>query len=107
MLVSVISARVGTTLRTELTGAGVPGVLAGKPAGAKDAVAMGVAPVSGGMPDSLRAAVVAGSERAFMNGLHASAVVTGVLCLLGALLAAAGMRPAPDADGGERTSASH
>ncbi|MEU2439659.1 MFS transporter [Streptomyces rubradiris] len=97
VLVSVISARVGSTLGNELTGAGVPGGLAGKLAEAKDAVAMGVAPVSPGMPDTLRAAVVEGSGRAFMNGVHASAVVTGVLCLLGAALAAAGMR------GGART----
>ncbi|MET8773300.1 hypothetical protein [Streptomyces sp. NPDC004658] len=51
MLVSVISARVGATLRTELTGAGVPQALAGKPAEAKDAVAMGATPVSRAMPE--------------------------------------------------------
>ncbi|MGV9907201.1 MFS transporter [Streptomyces sp. NPDC003388] len=105
VLVSVISARVGATLRTELAGAGVPQALAGKLAGAEDAVAMGVAPVSGGMPEALRAAVVTGSERAFMNGLHTSAVVTGVLCLLGALLAAAGLRPSRGAGGVHRTPA--
>ncbi|MET9009938.1 MFS transporter [Streptomyces olivaceoviridis] len=92
VLVSVISARVGATLRTELTGAGVPQALAGKLAGAKDAVAMGVAPVSGTMPNPLRAAVTEGSARAFMNGLHTAAVLTGTLCVLGAALAAAGMR---------------
>ncbi|MEU2223500.1 MFS transporter [Streptomyces sp. NPDC018347] len=92
VLVSVISARVGATLRTELTGAGVPDTLAGKLAEAKDAAAMGVAPVSGTMPDPLRAAVAEGSHQAFMNGVHASAVVTGVLCLLGAALAAAGLK---------------
>ncbi|MGW4436871.1 hypothetical protein ACWELO_14065 [Streptomyces sp. NPDC004596] len=93
MLVCVISARVGATLRTEPAGAGVPQALAGKPAGAEDAVATGVAPVPGGMPETLRAAVVTGSERAFMDGLHTSAAVTGVLCLPGALLAAAGTCP--------------
>ncbi|AYN42987.1 DHA2 family efflux MFS transporter permease subunit [Streptomyces dangxiongensis] len=92
VLVSVISARVGATLETELTGAGVPRALAGKLAGAKDAVAMGVAPVSRDMPQRLGSAVTEGSIRAFMNGLHAAAVITGLLCVLGAGLAAAGMR---------------
>jgi hypothetical protein len=59
---------------------------------AKDAVAMGVAPVSGDMPAGLRAAVVEGSGQAFMNGVHAAVVVTGVLCVLGAVLAATGVR---------------
>ncbi|KOV92941.1 hypothetical protein ADL04_28425 [Streptomyces sp. NRRL B-3648] len=57
VLVSVISARVGATLRTELTGAGVPRAPAGQLAQAKDAVAMGVAPVSPAMPDTLGSAV--------------------------------------------------
>ncbi|WP_436845301.1 hypothetical protein [Streptomyces cinerochromogenes] len=74
---------------------GAPHALAGQLAGAteaKDAVAMGVAPVSRTMPDTLGAAVTEGSTSAFMNGLHASAVLTGSLCLLGAVLAGVGMR---------------
>ncbi|MGW2711849.1 MFS transporter, partial [Streptomyces sp. NPDC001356] len=91
VLVSVISARVGATLRTELAGAGVPRAVAGRLAEAKDAVAMGVAPVSGTMPKPLRAAVTEGSGQAFMNGLHTAAALTGTLCVLGALLGAAAM----------------
>jgi hypothetical protein len=55
---------------------------------------MGVAPVSPAVPHTLRAAVTEGGGRAFGNGLHASAAVTGVLCQLGTALAAAGLRGA-------------
>lgn len=58
----------------------------------KDVVAMGVAPVADGMPAQLRAAVVEGSGHAFMNGVHAAVLVTAVLCVVGALLAAVGLR---------------
>ncbi|QIJ60883.1 MFS transporter [Streptomyces sp. JB150] len=92
VLVSVISAEVGATLRGELTGAGVPAALAQRLQEAKDAVAMGVAPVSGDMPAPLRAAVAEGSGAAFMNGVHLAVVVTGVLCLVGAVVAALGLR---------------
>ncbi|MEU1199447.1 DHA2 family efflux MFS transporter permease subunit [Streptomyces sp. NPDC005813] len=92
VLVSVISARVGATLGTELTGAGVPPALAGRLDGATDAVSMGVAPVADGMSGRLAAAVAEGSGRAFLNGVHSAAVLTGVLCLGGAALAAAGIR---------------
>lgn len=92
VLVSVISARVGSTLGAELTAAGVPAATATALGEAEDAVAMGVAPVSDGMPAALRTAVVEGSGQAFMNGVHAAVVVTGVLCLAGAALAAAGIR---------------
>ncbi|KUH36958.1 MULTISPECIES: MFS transporter [Streptomyces] len=93
VLVSLISGRVGSVLGRELTGAGVPPALAERLTEAKDAVAMGVAPVSGDMPAALRAAVVEGSGQAFMSGLHVAAVVTGVLCVLGAVVAAAGLAP--------------
>ncbi|MFF2406843.1 MFS transporter [Streptomyces sp. NPDC058092] len=92
VLVSLISSRVGSTLTGELTAAGVPARVAAGMAEAKDAVAMGVAPVSPDIPDRLRAAVVEGSGQAFMNGVHTAVTVTGVLCLLGAVIAAAGLR---------------
>lgn len=57
VLVSLISSRVGSTLTGELTSAGVPASAAAGLQEAKDAVAMGVAPVSAEMPDRLRAAV--------------------------------------------------
>ncbi|MFF3346852.1 MFS transporter [Streptomyces sp. NPDC002779] len=92
VLVSVISAKVGATLTGELTGAGVPSALADRLQEAEDAVAMGIAPVSADMPAGLRAAVVEGSGEAFLNGVHAAGVLTGALCLVGAAVAAAGLR---------------
>lgn len=92
VLVSLIGSRVGSTLVGELTDAGVPRTVAGGLADARDAVAMGVAPVSGSMPGRLRAAVVEGSAQAFMNGVHTAVTVTGTLCLLGAVVALVGLR---------------
>lgn len=92
VLVSLISGKVGSTLTGELTSAGVPAQTAAGLAEAKDAVAMGVSPVSGDMPAQLRAAVVEGSGNAFMNGVHSAVIVTAVLCVVGALLAGFGLR---------------
>ncbi|MFF9112174.1 MFS transporter [Streptomyces sp. NPDC014805] len=92
VLVSLIGSRVGSTLTGELTAAGVPPQAAAALAEAKDAVAMGAAPVSDEMPVRLRSAVVEGSHQAFLNGVHTSVLVAGVLCVLGALLAVAGVR---------------
>ncbi|MDQ0793220.1 MFS transporter [Streptomyces sp. B1I3] len=99
VLVSLISGKVGSTLTGELTSAGVPAGAAAGFGEAKDAVSMGVSPVSADMPAQLRAAVVEGSGNAFMNGVHAAVVVTAVLCVVGAALAAAGLRrpAAPEA----------
>lgn len=96
VLVSLISSRVGSTLTDSLTDAGVPHSAAARFEEAKDAVAMGVAPVSDTMPAQLRAAVVEGSHTAFMNGVHTAVLVTGVLALLGAALAALGLRGRED-----------
>ncbi|MGW0779313.1 DHA2 family efflux MFS transporter permease subunit [Streptomyces sp. NPDC002913] len=92
VLVSLISGKVGSTLTGELTSAGVPANAAAGFAEAKDAVSMGVSPVSADMPAQLRAAVVEGSGNAFMNGVHSAVIVTAVLCVAGALLAGLGMR---------------
>ncbi|SPF06670.1 MFS transporter [Streptomyces sp. MA5143a] len=91
VLVSLIGSRVGSTLAGELTGAGVPAQAARGLSEAKDAVAMGVAPVSGEMPAQLKAAVAEGSHQAFMNGVHTSVLVAGVLCVVGAVVAAVGV----------------
>ncbi|WP_435841809.1 MFS transporter [Streptomyces coeruleorubidus] len=98
VLVSLISSRVGATLTDSLTDAGVPHSAAARFEEAKDAVAMGVAPVSDAMPAQLRRAVVEGSHTAFMNGVHTAVLVTGVLALLGAALAAFGLRGRKDED---------
>ncbi|MFY4722861.1 MFS transporter [Streptomyces sp. LaBMicrA B280] len=92
VLVSLISGRVGATLFGELSDAGVPTAAAHGFEGARDAVAMGIAPVTGDMPARLRAAVVEGSGNAFMNGVHTAVLVTAVLCVVGAVLASVGLR---------------
>jgi MFS family permease len=92
VLVSIISSRVGSTL----TDAGVPHSAAARFEEAKDAVTMGVAPVSDAMPAQLRTAVVEGSHTAFMNGVHTAVLVTGILALVGAALAAFGLRGRKD-----------
>nr|WP_234317986.1 MFS transporter [Streptomyces rimosus] len=100
VLMSLISSRVGSTLTHELTAAGVPGSMTTRLHEARDAVAMGVSPVTGDMPESLKSAVVEGSGQAFINGVHTAALVTGVLCVVGAVIAAARIRPNPRADTG-------
>ncbi|MGV9696194.1 MFS transporter [Streptomyces sp. NPDC003470] len=103
VLVSVIAGKVGSSLFGELTGAGVPVPLAHGLEKAEDAVAMGIAPVSSDMPGQIRAAVVEGSGQAFVNGLHSAVTVTGILCLIGAVAAVAGIRSRAEetADGTE------
>ncbi len=96
VLVSLISSRVGSTLNGELTAAGVPAPAAAGLHEAKDAVAMGIAPVSDDMPAQFRAAVAEGSHQAFMNGVHTAVTVAGVLCVVGAAVAVLGVRRAPD-----------
>ncbi|MEU2509205.1 MFS transporter [Streptomyces sp. NPDC007863] len=97
VLVSLISGRVDSTLQGELVTAGVPLPMAEGLRDAKEAVAMGIAPVSEGMPAPLRVAVADGSHQAFMNGVHTSVLVAGTLCVLAALLSAAGIRRFPRA----------
>ncbi|CAM5658808.1 MFS transporter [Streptomyces griseorubiginosus] len=96
VLVSLISSRVGSTLTDSLTESGVPDAVAGRFQEAKDAVAMGVAPVSDTMPSQLRASVMEGSHTAFMNGVHTAALVTGILALIGAVLSALGLHGRKD-----------
>ncbi|GHH43991.1 MFS transporter [Streptomyces candidus] len=96
VLVSLISSRVGSTLTGELTAAGVPADAAAGLNEAKDAVAMGIAPVSGDMPAQFRAAVAEGSHQAFMNGVHTAVTVAGVLCVVGAAVAVLGVRRTPE-----------
>ncbi|GAA4013085.1 MFS transporter [Streptomyces plumbiresistens] len=100
VLVSIISSRVGSTLTDSLTDAGVPGSVAARLDEAKDAVAMGVSPVTDAMPAQLRAAVTEGSQTAFMNGVHTAVLVTGILALVGAALAGLGLRRRNDEEKG-------
>ncbi len=96
VLVSLISSRATGTLTASLTDAGVPAPVAGGLREAGDAVAMGVAPVSADMTPDLAAAVTEGAHAAFVTGLHTAALVTGVLCVIGALVAVLGVRRGAD-----------
>ncbi|MER5688196.1 hypothetical protein [Streptomyces sp. NPDC002205] len=53
---------------------------------------MGIAPVSSDVSAQIKAAVVEGSGHAFVNGLHSTVTVTGVLCLIGAVAAVVGIK---------------
>ncbi|MDQ8702539.1 MFS transporter [Streptomyces sp. LHD-70] len=92
VLVTVIAGKVGSSLFGELTRAGVPVSVAHELEQAEDAVTMGIAPVSSDMTAQLKAAVVEGSGQAFVSGLHSAVTVTGILCLIGAVVAVVGIR---------------
>lgn len=87
VLGSVLASRVGGVLVDHLTAAGVPAAAARKLLGAKELVSQGVAPVPDGAPASAADAITAGSNAAFMSGLHMALVVGAVITLLGAALA--------------------
>jgi EmrB/QacA subfamily drug resistance transporter len=86
VLISVLGARVASGLHEKLLAAGVPSNLADSLGRAEHGVAQGVAPVVEGVPAGVQAAVQQGVAEAFVSGAHVAATVTGVLCLLGALL---------------------
>ncbi len=96
VLVTVIAGKAGSSLFGELTGVGVPTAMAHGLEKAEDAVAMGIAPVSSDMPAQIKAAVIEGSGQAFVNGLHSAVTVTGVLCLIGAVVAVIGIKSRAD-----------
>ncbi|MBY8849611.1 MFS transporter [Saccharothrix longispora] len=88
VLVSVLGSRVGSVLRDSFLSAGVPAALVDGLTGAHDAVAMGVTPVLPGVGADVQAAVHQGAARAFVSGMHTAVLVTGGLCLVGAVLSA-------------------
>lgn len=88
VLISVLGARVGSSLEGSLTDAGVPGELAAELGRGEGPVAQGVAPVVEGVPGAVQAAIEQGAADAFMSGAHTAAAVTAVLCLVGAALSA-------------------
>lgn len=70
VLISLISSRVSATFGPELASAGVPAPVADGLAEAKDAVAMGVAPVGPRLPESLHGPVTEAAGQAFLNGVR-------------------------------------
>jgi EmrB/QacA subfamily drug resistance transporter len=81
VLGSVLASRVGSTLFSHLTSAGVPDGVAHQLAGAKEAVAQGIAPPA---PPGLAEQVLTASQAAFLDGLHAAILVGAVLAFVGA-----------------------
>ncbi len=84
VLGSVLLDRVGSTLVSKMTKAGVPGSLAPKLLVAKPLIAEGAAPHVAHIPAQLQLAITNGSHAAFLSGLHVAMVVGIVVCLLGA-----------------------
>jgi EmrB/QacA subfamily drug resistance transporter len=78
ILGSVLTTRVGDTLFSKLTQAGVPSLVAHKLEAASQLVAQGVAPQVNGAPPVLQRAIDAGSQASFMSGLHEAIVVAAV-----------------------------
>lgn len=72
VLMSVIGSRAGSTMSDEFTSAGVPASTTEAMLAAKDAVAMGVAPVSPDMPAQLRTQIIEGSGQAVFDRLFRS-----------------------------------
>jgi EmrB/QacA subfamily drug resistance transporter len=97
ILGSIMSSRVGSTLSSELTGAGVPAPIAGQLGAAKELVAQGVTPPLPQAPAALVEAVANGSQQAFMAGLHTSLIVAAAAATLGAALALFVRRPTESA----------
>jgi predicted MFS family arabinose efflux permease len=83
VLGSVLASRVGSTLFDHLTSAGVPDGVAQQLAGAKEAVAQGIAPPA---PPGLADQVLTASQAAFLDGLHAAILVGAILAFVGAAL---------------------
>jgi EmrB/QacA subfamily drug resistance transporter len=86
VLGSVLSSRVGTVLVSSLRSSGVPAPLTAKLIAAKPLVAEGIAPHVAGIPAQLQAAITAGSDSAFMSGLHFALVVGACVCALTVVL---------------------
>jgi EmrB/QacA subfamily drug resistance transporter len=83
VLGSVLATRVGSSLFSSLTSAGVPAPYALGLERAKQLVAQGVAPQLKGAPLALQRAVVAGSHASFMTGMHLATLVAAVVSLVG------------------------
>ncbi|WAL68170.1 MFS transporter [Amycolatopsis cynarae] len=82
VLASVLASRVSAVLPREL-------------AGAESAVSQGFAPVTPAMSPAVRDAVIGGSHRAFVTGLHTAMAVTAAVCVTGAVLSIVYIRRAP------------
>jgi EmrB/QacA subfamily drug resistance transporter len=83
---SIIVSSVSSVLPEKLADAGVPANVAHAVSGQAELVGQGVAPVSPALPAGVARAVTAGSEQAFIHGLHVAMYVGAGLAVAGALL---------------------
>ncbi|MHB8190876.1 MAG: MFS transporter [Ferrimicrobium sp.] len=84
VLGSVLLGRVGSTLLSKLSRAGVPRTIGSHLLAAKPLVAEGAVPFVAHIPAQLRLAIVSGSHAAFLSGLHVAMIVGVVVSLIGA-----------------------
>ncbi|HEY2636154.1 MAG TPA: DHA2 family efflux MFS transporter permease subunit [Solirubrobacteraceae bacterium] len=87
VLVSIIVAKVGSTLGGHLAGAGVPPAVATHVTAAKQLVAQGIPPVSPHMSAALAHKITVASYASFMDALHAALLVGALCAFAGAALA--------------------
>ena len=83
---SILGAKVGAVLLGNLLASGVPPALAHRLTHATAVVSQGLAPISAGDSGRLAQAITQGSHAAFMEGLHLTMLVAGVVALIGAAM---------------------
>ncbi len=83
---SILGAKVGAVLLGNLLTSGVPPALAHRLTHATAVVSQGLAPISAGDSGRLAQAITQGSHAAFMEGLHLTMLVAGVVALVGAAM---------------------
>jgi hypothetical protein len=83
---SILGVRVAAVLLGDLRAAGVPPAVAHRLQHATAVVSQGLAPVSKGDSSRLAEAITRGSHAAFMDGLHVTMLVAGVVAFIGAAM---------------------
>ena len=83
---SILGAKVAGVLLGDLLASGVPPVTADRLVHATAVVSQVLAPTSGSDSRVLADAITRGSHAAFMNGLHLTMLVAGVVALVGAAM---------------------
>jgi EmrB/QacA subfamily drug resistance transporter len=83
---SILGAKVASVLLRSLLTTGVPTALAQRLARGTASVSQGLAPIPSGDSGRLAAAITGGSHAAFMQGLHLTMMVAGVVALVGAVM---------------------
>jgi EmrB/QacA subfamily drug resistance transporter len=83
---SILGVKVAAVLFGDLLASGVPPALAHRLTHATAVVSQGLAPIPNGDSGRLADAITRGSHAAFMEGLHLTMLVAGVVALIGAAL---------------------